>query len=121
MSTDIRELPGGGVRTARWSDQICPAMGRAPRSASEASARIAQRPPSLQSVNVADPLFDAIEREQLCDLLDELGPLAPTLLDPWTTHDIAAQLVLREHDFLAAPGLIAHGAWGRFAEPRRLA
>jgi hypothetical protein len=43
---------------------------------------------------VADLLFDSIEREQLCDLLDELGPQAPTLLDPWTTHDIAAQLVL---------------------------
>ena len=70
---------------------------------------------------MADLLFDTIEREQLCDLLDELGPQAPTLLDPWTTHDIAAQLVLREHDFLAAPGLVAHGAWGRFAERRRLA
>ena len=90
-------------------------------SAWEASAGITQRPPSLQSVNVADLLFDTIEREQLCDLLDELGPLAPTVLDPWTTHDIAAQLVLREHDFLAAPGLVAHGAWGRFAERRRLA
>jgi len=62
-----------------------------------------------------------MEREQLCDLLDELGPQAPTLLGPWTTHDIAAQLVMREHDFIAAPGLVAHGAWGRFAERRRLA
>jgi uncharacterized protein (TIGR03085 family) len=70
---------------------------------------------------VAEELFDAIEREQLCDLLDELGPGAPTLLVPWTTHDIAAQLVLREHDLLAAPGLVVHGAWGRFAERRRLA
>lgn len=64
--------------------------------------------------------FDAIEREQLCGLLEDLGPTAPTCLDPWTTHDIAAQLVLREHDFLAAPGLVAHGAWGRFAERHRL-
>ena len=87
----------------------------------EVSAGITERLPSLQSVNVADLLFDAIEREQLCDLLDELGPQAPTILRPWTTHDIAAQLVLREHDFLAAPGLVAHGAWGRFAERRRLA
>ena len=75
---------------------------------------------SLLSVTVGERLFDAIEREQLCDLLDELGPLAPTLLDPWTTHDIAAQLVLRENDYLAAPGLVVHGAWGRFAERRRL-
>jgi uncharacterized protein (TIGR03085 family) len=56
----------------------------------------------------------------LCDLLDELGPHAPTLLDPWTTHDLAAHLVLREHDPLAAPGLVVPGAWGRFAEGRRL-
>jgi uncharacterized protein (TIGR03085 family) len=72
-------------------------------------------------VNVAELLFDAIERQQLCDLLDELGPQAPTLLDPWTTHDLAAHLVVREHDFLAAPGLVVPGAWGRFAERRRVA
>lgn len=28
--------------------------------------------------------FDAVEREQLSNLLDELGPQAPTLLEPWT-------------------------------------
>src|SRR5712691_2353037 len=66
-------------------------------------------------------LFDAIEREQLCELLDELGSQAPTLLNPWTTHDLAAHLVLREHDLLAAPGLVVPGAWGRFADRRRLA
>jgi hypothetical protein len=60
-------------------------------------------------VNVADQLFDAIEREQLCDLLDELGPGAPTLLVTWTTHDLAAHLVVREHDLLAAPGLVTPG------------
>jgi uncharacterized protein (TIGR03085 family) len=70
---------------------------------------------------VAEPLFDAVEREQLCDLLLDLGPRAPTLLDPWTTHDMAAHLALREHDPLAAPGLVVPGAWGRFAERRRLA
>lgn len=66
-------------------------------------------------------LFDSIEREQLCDLLDELGPQASTLLDAWTTHDLVAHLVLREHDFIAAPGLVVPGLWGRFAERRRLA
>ena len=70
---------------------------------------------------MAELLFDAIEREQLCDLLEQLGRQAPTLLDPWTTHDLAAHLVLREHDFLAAPGLVVAGAWGRVAERRRLA
>jgi hypothetical protein len=39
-----------------------------------------------------EPLFDAIERKQLADLFDELGPDAPTLLDPWTTRDLAAHL-----------------------------
>jgi uncharacterized protein (TIGR03085 family) len=69
---------------------------------------------------VASPLFDAAERAELCDLLDELGPLAPTLLAPWTTHDLAAHLVLREHDAVAAPGLLVPGVWSRFAERRRL-
>jgi uncharacterized protein (TIGR03085 family) len=64
--------------------------------------------------------FDAVEREQLCDLLDELGPNAPTLLAPWTTHDLAAHLVLRERDLLAAPGLVVPGGWARFAERRRI-
>ena len=70
---------------------------------------------------MADPLFDAIEREQLAELLDELGPDAPTLLDPWTTRDLASHLVLREHDLVAAPGLVIPGVWGRFAERRRKA
>ena len=70
---------------------------------------------------VGELLFDAVERQQLCDLLDDLGPLAPTLLEPWTTHDLAAHLVLREHDLVAAPGLVVPGAWSRLAERRRLA
>ena len=70
---------------------------------------------------MAGPLFDAIERQALADLLDELGPDAPTLLAPWSTRDLAAHLVLRERDLLAAPGLVVPGAWGRFAERRRAA
>jgi hypothetical protein len=65
------------------------------------------------SGDMANALFDAIERKQLADLFDELGPNAPTLLDPWTTRDLASHLVLREHDYLAAPGLVLPGAWGR--------
>jgi uncharacterized protein (TIGR03085 family) len=68
---------------------------------------------------MADVLFDTVERAQLSDLLDELGPEAPTLLEPWTTRDLAAHLVLRERDYLAGPGLVLLGAWGRFAERRR--
>lgn len=65
------------------------------------------------------PLFDDVERAELCALLTELGPAAPTLLTPWTTGDLAAHLVLREHDPLAGPGLVVPGAWARFAERRR--
>jgi uncharacterized protein (TIGR03085 family) len=68
---------------------------------------------------MTDPSFDAIERNELCDLMHELGPESPTLLDSWTTRDLAAHLVIREHDFRAAPGLVIPGAWGRFAERRR--
>jgi uncharacterized protein (TIGR03085 family) len=70
---------------------------------------------------MAGPFFDDIERAQLCDLLDELGPGAPTLLAPWTACDIAAHLVLRERDSLAGPGLVLPGAWRRLAERRQRA
>jgi uncharacterized protein (TIGR03085 family) len=46
----------------------------------------------------ADRALDAIEREQLCDLFLELGPEAPTLCEGWATLDLAAHLVMREHD-----------------------
>jgi uncharacterized protein (TIGR03085 family) len=71
-------------------------------------------------VVINQPL-DAAEREQLSTLMAELGPEAPTLLGSWTTRDLAAHLVLREHDLLAAPGLVVPGAWSRFAERRRAA
>ncbi len=41
--------------------------------------------------------IDVRERLALCDLLLELGPDAPTLCEGWTTADLAAHLVLREH------------------------
>src|SRR5260370_1287779 len=46
-------------------------------------------------------------------------PRHPTLLAPRTTRDLAAHLVLRDRDYLAGPGLILPGAWGRLAERRR--
>lgn len=45
---------------------------------------------------MSDPI-DVRERIALCDLLLELGPDAPTLCEGWTTADLAAHLVLREH------------------------
>jgi len=68
-----------------------------------------------------DGSLDAVEREQLCELMTDMGPDAPTLLEPWTTRDLAAHLVLRKHDYIAAPGLVVPGVWSRFAERRRRA
>jgi uncharacterized protein (TIGR03085 family) len=45
-----------------------------------------------------DTPLDAVERDQLCDLFLELGPEAPTLCEGWATLDLAAHLVMREHD-----------------------
>jgi uncharacterized protein (TIGR03085 family) len=62
--------------------------------------------------------FDALERQKLCDLFVAVGPDAPTLLEPWSARDLAAHLVLREHDYLAAPGLVLPGRWRRLAARR---
>lgn len=51
--------------------------------------------------------FAKSERAELCALLDEAGPDAPTLCEGWTTHDLAAHLWIRETDPLGAPGLLA--------------
>ncbi len=64
--------------------------------------------------------FDAQERRELCDRFDELGPSVPTLLGAWTAHDLAAHLVLRERDPVAAPCLVLPGPFSRFAERRRV-
>jgi uncharacterized protein (TIGR03085 family) len=68
---------------------------------------------------MADARLDMQERRELCDLFDELGPAVPTLLDGWTAHDLAAHLVLREHDLLAGPCLVLPGPFQLFAEKRR--
>ena len=46
------------------------------------------------------------ERADLCDLLVELGPDAPTLCEGWTTADLAAHLVVRERRPDSGPGLV---------------
>ncbi|HEX6076247.1 MAG TPA: TIGR03085 family metal-binding protein [Micromonosporaceae bacterium] len=46
------------------------------------------------------------EREQLADLLRELGPEAPTLCGDWTTADLAAHLVVRDRRPDSGPGLL---------------
>jgi uncharacterized protein (TIGR03085 family) len=52
------------------------------------------------------------ERQALCNLLEERGPLAPTLCEGWTTSDLAAHLFVRESRPLASPGILLP----RFAE-----
>jgi uncharacterized protein (TIGR03085 family) len=54
----------------------------------------------------AGPL-DARERSELCDLLLDLGPDAPTLCEGWQTLDMAAHLTIREHDPRAGLAILA--------------
>jgi uncharacterized protein (TIGR03085 family) len=68
---------------------------------------------------MADVPLDTQERLGLCDLFDELGPSVPTLLEGRTAHDLAAHLVLREHDLVAGPCLVLPGPFQLFAERRR--
>lgn len=46
------------------------------------------------------------ERAALVQTLREAGPDAPTLCGTWTTRDLAAHLVIREHRPDAAPGIM---------------
>ena len=48
------------------------------------------------------PALSTVERAQLSQLLDELGPHAPTLAGAWDTHHLAAHLVIREGNPLTA-------------------
>ena len=54
----------------------------------------------------------ARERAELCDLLEEAGPGAPTLCEGWLTADLAAHLFVRERRPLAAPGILLGGPLG---------
>ena len=59
------------------------------------------------------------ERLALCELFVRLGPDAPTLLDDWTTRDLAAHLVIRERRPDAAAGIVV-SILARHAERVRL-
>ena len=45
------------------------------------------------------------ERAALCDLLDQLGPDAPTLCTGWTTRDLATHLYVRDRNPRAWAGI----------------
>jgi uncharacterized protein (TIGR03085 family) len=51
--------------------------------------------------------FARSERAELCDLLDVVGPHAPTLCEGWDTHDLVAHLWVRETDPIGASGIVA--------------
>jgi uncharacterized protein (TIGR03085 family) len=51
--------------------------------------------------------FAKSERAELCDLLDTLGPDAPTLCEGWNTHELAAHLWIRETDPVGATSMVA--------------
>ena len=96
---------------------LCPCMAPVPASVTHVTAAARRAP--VDSGGVADVPLDTQERLGLCDLLDEVGPSVPTLLEGWTAHDLAAHLVLREHDLVAGPCLVLPGPFQRFAEWRR--
>lgn len=60
------------------------------------------------------------ERAGLLELLATSGPSAPTLCGSWTTHDLAAHLVVRERQPLSVPGYVlpALGAPSAWLEAR---
>lgn len=55
---------------------------------------------------MANQNWAAAERRALADLLTETGPDAPTLCHGWTTADLVAHLLIREHRPDAAPGIL---------------
>jgi uncharacterized protein (TIGR03085 family) len=59
------------------------------------------------------------ERLALCALLEKTGPDAPTLCAGWTTGDLAAHLVLREHRAVAAAGVLGGPLAGHTARVQR--
>jgi uncharacterized protein (TIGR03085 family) len=56
------------------------------------------------------------ERAALCDLLDQVGPAAPTLNEGWVTLDLATHLVIRERNPLAGPGLVLGGPFAAMTD-----
>ncbi|MFG1777355.1 TIGR03085 family metal-binding protein [Micromonospora sp. NPDC049048] len=52
------------------------------------------------------PWYARSEREALVDLMQTLGPDAPTVNEGWSTRDLAAHLVLRERRPDAAGGIL---------------
>ena len=113
----------GVTTTARASADRRPPRIRALRRGAEGSTALAVTAgpeEARTSSDMADLPLDTQERLELCDLLAELGPAVPTLLDGWTATDLAAHIVLRERDLVAGPCIVLPGPFQRFAERRRV-
>jgi uncharacterized protein (TIGR03085 family) len=65
---------------------------------------------------VASPNYARLERAELCDLLNVLGPDQPTLCTGWTTRDLAAHLVVRERRPDASAGILLKPLSGHTAK-----
>lgn len=61
----------------------------------------------------------AVERRELSELLEQVGPDAPTLCAGWTARDLAAHLVIRERRPDAVPGLLVSALSGWTARVQR--
>ena len=59
------------------------------------------------------------ERAALADLLDRVGPEAPTLCEGWTARDLAAHLIVRERRPDAAAGIVVGALKGHGERVRR--
>jgi len=57
--------------------------------------------------------FARVERHDLCDTFENVGPDAPTLCPPWLTRDLAAHLVVRERRPDVAPAIVIPAMAGR--------
>lgn len=64
-------------------------------------------PPTLLVMSISS--LARLERKELCGLMLEVGPEAPTLNEGWDVLDLASHLVAREHDLWAAPGIVLGG------------
>lgn len=58
--------------------------------------------------------FAKDERSALCDLLDRVGPDAPTLCAGWDAHALTAHLWIRETDPVGVSGMVAKPLSGLF-------
>ena len=53
------------------------------------------------------------ERASMCDTFEAVGSDAPTLCEGWTTANLAAHLIVREHRPDALPGVVMGGPFAR--------